>query len=106
MDSAAINPIGLAFTLAMGLLCVVLPRRYACVPIILLCCFMTMGQAIVVGSWHFTMIRVAMLFGWMRVLVRREWRRLAWNQVDSMIVLWSITNFVAYIALWQSMDAV
>ena len=41
-------------------------------PVIMLTCFMSMGQVIVVMGLHFNMIRVLALFGWARLLVRGE----------------------------------
>src|SRR3954470_17948037 len=101
-----VNPIGLALTLVMGLLLVALPRRYAFAPVVILCCYMTMGQAIVVAGCHFTMIRVLILFGWVRLLVRGELRSFKWNDLDKMIVAWAICSFVIYITLWQNLDAI
>ena len=58
MDQNYINPLGLAFTLLMGVLLIALPRRYALVPVIMLTCFMTMGQSVIVMGFHFNMIRI------------------------------------------------
>jgi hypothetical protein len=45
-----INPIGLAFTLLMGILVLALPRRYALLPVIILTCYMTIGMRVMVAE--------------------------------------------------------
>jgi hypothetical protein len=104
--AGGVNPIGLAFTLVMGLLIVIVPRRYAFVPIIILTCYMTMGNAIVVGGLHFTMIRVLLLFGWIRVVVRGEIRSIRLNSIDRIVLWWSLSAAVTYVLLWQNGDSI
>lgn len=104
--NTSLTPFGLALTIAAGLLLLVLPRRYAIAPILMMCCYMTMGQSVVVVGCHFTMIRVMMLFGWTRVILHGEIRRIGLNQLDTFILWWTAVSFVAYVALWRSGDAV
>src|SRR5689334_21510117 len=82
-----INPLGLVFTLLMGALMCIVPRRYALVPVIALTCYMTMGMRVMVGGLNFTMIRILLLFGWARIIVRGEFRELRLNRMDK-TVLW------------------
>jgi hypothetical protein len=100
------NALGLALTIASGLMLLVLPRRYAIAPVIVICCYMTMGQSIVVAGCHFTMIRVLVVFGWARVLLRGEFQNIELNLLDRMIFWWTAISFVAYVGLWHSGDAV
>jgi hypothetical protein len=77
-----INPIGLAFTLLMGILVLVLPRRYALLPVIILTCYMTMGMRVMVAGLNFTMLRILLLFGWARLILRGEFRSIKLNRID------------------------
>jgi hypothetical protein len=52
----------MAFTIVMGLLVLILPRRYVLWPIMALICYMTMGMRLIVGGLNFTMIRVLLIF--------------------------------------------
>jgi hypothetical protein len=99
------NPLGIAFALTMGIFLVALPRRYAVIPILMLVCYMTMGTNLVVGGFNFTMLRVLLVFGCVRMLVRREFRGLKLNRIDWAIVAFVISGIVAYTLLWQSYDA-
>src|SRR6266404_6382835 len=103
--STFINPFGLVFTLLMGVLSVVLPRRFAVIPVIVLTCYMTMGMRLVVGGLNFTMIRVLLVFAWARLLLRGELRSIKLNTLDKTIIACEISGFVAYLLLWQTTNA-
>ncbi len=47
-----------------------------------------------------------MLFGWTRVLLRGEFRKIKLGQLDKMILWWTAIGFVAYVGLWRSGDAI
>ena len=100
------NAAGIAFTVVTGLVMLVLPRRYAVGPVMVTCCYMTMGQSIVVAGCHFTMIRILMLIGWSRVFLRGEIRALKLNRLDRTILWWIAVNCVAYVILWHNGDAI
>jgi hypothetical protein len=97
-----INGFGLGFTLFMCLLMLVLPRRYALVPVIILTCYMTMGERIMVAGANFTMIRILTLAGWIRLIVRGEIRSLRLNAIDKVIVVWTLSGIVLHTLLWQT----
>lgn len=100
-----ITVLGIAFTLVMGLLLILLPRRYALAPVIMLACYMTMGQVIVIFGLHFTMIRVLILLGWARLFIRREVRALKLNSIDKVLICWTISSVVMNTLLWRTSDA-
>src|SRR5271157_3445550 len=100
-----INPAGLAFTLLMACLLIALPRRYALLPVIALTCYMTMGMRIMVADLNFTMIRVLLLFGWIRLIIRGEIRWLKLNQLDKLMICFVMSSIVTYTLLWGSYDA-
>jgi len=95
-----LNPLGVIFTLAMCLLLVVLPRRFAFVPILALVCYMTMGVRLMVGGLNFTMLRILLLFGCVRIIFRSEWKGFIFNSIDRAVLCFSIFSIFAYAALW------
>jgi hypothetical protein len=103
--STFINPFGLAFTLLMCVLLVVLPRRYALLPIIALVCYMTMGMRIMIGSLNFTMIRILLPFGWIRLVFRGELKGIKLNPIDKTLLLYVSVAIVADTLLWQTFGA-
>ena len=100
-----INGLGLAFTLLMCLLMLVLPRRFALVPVIILTCYMTMGERLMVAGANFTMIRIVTMAGWTRIIFRGEVRLLKLNPIDKAVVAWAISSIVMYTLLWQTGQA-
>jgi hypothetical protein len=99
------NPLGIAFALTMGIFLVALPRRYAVIPILMLVCYMTMGTNLVVGGFNFTMLRVLLVFGCVRLLVRKEFRGLKLNRIDWAIIAFVISSIITYTILWGSYDS-
>ncbi len=100
-----INGIGLGFTLLMCLLMLVLPRRYAVVPVIILTCYMTMGERVMVAGANFTMIRIVTFAGWVRIIGRGEVSLLKTNPIDKAVIAWTISSIVIYTLLWQTGQA-
>ncbi len=100
-NATFITTTGLVFTLFMGLLIVVLPRRFALVPVFALMCLMTMGERLMIGGLNFTMIRILLLFGWTRLLFKKEIRSIRFNKIDVAIILWVISSMVLHNVLWQ-----
>jgi hypothetical protein len=97
-----INPLGLAFTLLMGALILVLPRRYALLPVVILTCYMTMGERVMIAGLNFTMIRILLVFGWLRLVTRSEIHPLKLNSIDKATLLWVLFSIVMHTLLWQS----
>jgi hypothetical protein len=100
-----ISPFGLGFGLCMCLLLVVLPRRFVAFPIVALVCFMTMGERVIVAGLNFTLLRILLLFGWGRLVLRGELRSIRLNRIDRAILWWTLSSIVIYVLLWQSFDA-
>jgi hypothetical protein len=104
-NTTFITPLGMAFTLLMGILLLILPRKYALLPVVLLMCYMTMGMRLMVADLNFTMIRILLLFGTVRILARQEFRRLKLNAIDWTILWFVLASSVTYILLWGNFDA-
>jgi hypothetical protein len=99
-----LNTLGLLVLCGTGLLMLVLPRRYALLPVIIVTCFMTLGQVVLVGGLHFTMIRILVLFGWVRLFIRREFRPIHLNAVDKSVLAWTLVAIITHSLLWQTSD--
>jgi hypothetical protein len=99
------NPLGIAFALLMGIFLVVLPRRYAIIPILALVSYLTMGTNIVVGGLNFTMLRFLLVFGWARLIIRKELRGVKLNRIDWAVIAFVVSSLITYTLLWQTYDA-
>ena len=49
---------------------------------------MTLGQQILIGPFHFTVIRILVAVGILRVVISKEQISGGWNSLDRMLVLW------------------
>jgi len=87
------------FTLVMGLLTLFLPRRFAVFPLIVTACFITLGQVISVASLHFTMFRIIIFFGLIRIIIRKEAFSIRLHTIDKILIAYVITSATAYILL-------
>ena len=94
------NSVAFAFMLLMGILMLVLPRRYALVPLLMAACYMTLGQRFVIIGLDFTIFRIIILFGIIRSIIRKEYSSITFNTIDKTIIFWAIiclfTGFKTY----------
>ena len=106
MESAGIvNTFGLCATLLMGFLTLVLPWRFIVLPLLIVSCYITVGQSIVIANMNFTMLRIILLFSFFRVVIYRENKILNFNNIDKAVFLYLIINFVFHNILWQKLSA-
>ena len=104
-DISTITPLGLVFTLVMGILMYVLPRRYAPIPMIMAGCYITLGQMVYVAGLHFSVMRIMILVGWLRVITRKEFKEIKFNRIDKALLVWAFASAIMYNIQWQTYDA-
>jgi hypothetical protein len=78
--------LGLTLTLGFALLVLCRSRWMAAVAVIVAVCYVTEGQVVNVGVFHFTAIRIVLLAGLIRVMARGEWRYIRFNRLDGILV--------------------
>ena len=100
-----VSDYGLLFALIMIIALLSVPRRHALIPVFMTACYLTLGQVINVAGLNFTLMRVIIMFGWIRVVVRGEYRQLKLTSIDLWMALWVSTSFVVYNILWQTQQA-
>jgi hypothetical protein len=91
-----IHPVSLGFTLLMGMLMFTLPRRLAIVPAIITACFITDMQRIVLAGFDFNMLRILLVVGWTRLIVRGEIRSIELNPIDKAIILFVFSRMTIF----------
>lgn len=90
--STEIHPVGVLSLCLLSALAVLLPRRWAALPVILLLCFIPAGQRLVIATVDFTFIRLLMMVVWFRLFIRREMRPIVWNHLDRAMIVWAIVS--------------
>jgi hypothetical protein len=84
-----VNPLAATFISVSALALLVLPRRWAPLPLIVGTCYMTMGQGLEVGPFSFTAVRLLVGAGAIRVVLRGERLAGKLNALDWLMIAWS-----------------
>jgi hypothetical protein len=97
-DFSPISTFGYLFIFCMGILLLKLPtRRYALMPLLLSGCYMTLGQVLTIGPLHFSIFRIMLLFGWIRIIDKKELARVKLNYIDKVLIAWTIASSLIYV---------
>jgi hypothetical protein len=105
MENASnLTPLGLAFLMTMGLLILVLPRRLVFLPFIMAVSYTTLGQRVVIAGLNFDIIRILLLFGWVRLLIRGELKAFDFTVIDKLIIAFVLASVITATILTPTMD--
>jgi hypothetical protein len=96
-EAGNISPGSLVITICLGILLVVLPRRFALVPIFIGGSYLTLGQSLILGGAHFHLIRILIAFGLLRILIRGEILSIQATIIDKLLVAWLMTRTFLYV---------
>jgi hypothetical protein len=89
------NGLGILFALITATLMFVLPRRWALVPLFMGAAYVTVGQVIEAGPFHFTIMRLLLAVGFLRVIVKRERIEGGLTGLDKIVILWAVWAVVS-----------
>src|SRR5690349_13081632 len=84
------TPLATIFLIVNAAALLWLPRRWAPLPLLVGACYMTLGQGITIGVLNFPVIRLIMLVGFVRVIVRRERLVGGLNGLDRIMIAWGV----------------
>jgi hypothetical protein len=85
-----VNFTAIVFTSVAAFFLFRLPRQWAALPLLVGAGYMTLGPALNMGPFHFTVIRILVAVGFLRILVKGERMPGNWGALDSLIVAWAI----------------
>ena len=94
-----VHPLGAAMLLILGIATLFVRRRFAIAPMIILACFVAPAQRIAIGSIDFDFLRIITIFGWVRILIRREYQGFSPRPIDLWVALWGVTGIILYTLL-------
>ncbi len=75
------------------------PRRWAPLPLLVGACYMTLGEGVVLGPFHFPIIRLLMLMGFFRALARGERIQGGLVKLDWIMIAWAVWALIAGLVL-------
>jgi hypothetical protein len=104
-DQTTLHPVGLAAVLLLGVATLVVKRRNALLPMLVLACFVSTAQRVVIATLDFNLVRVMVLFGFLRLMARGEYRSWRRTPVDSFVIAWAVVSLAAYSSLRGNIPA-
>ncbi len=105
VNQTVINPIVIFLTLGAGIMILFLPRRYVFLPFIFIATFIPMQQRILIAGFDFFMIRILILFGFTRIIIRSRFYLLKLNPIDKLMILFCVFRIIMYSILWKTPGA-
>ena len=88
------NPLGAFLTLLFSAVVFAAPRRFALLGVMGATCYVTQGQMINIGGFHFTTIRLIFLVGIIRCFTRGEFKAMEFNSIDKCLVAYVISSLL------------
>jgi hypothetical protein len=85
-----VNEWGALFLAVATVLVALLPRRLALLPVLAAAAWMTRGQVVEVASANFTILRLVVGVGVLRVLLRGETVAGGWKKLDTLMLVWAV----------------
>lgn len=95
-DVTNIHPLGLTVVLILGMVMLFVPRRWTILPILIIACFISSVQKIVIFSLDFNLLRIMVVFGIVRIFIRGEYKSFTSKSLDKIVILWTISSFLIY----------
>jgi hypothetical protein len=84
------SPLGILFVIVTGWMVLVCRRETGPVPLLIAVLYVPRSQIVQVGSLSFPVIRILILLGFLRILVRREGLAGGKNKLDGLILAWAL----------------
>jgi hypothetical protein len=108
--ASVFSPVVMVIILLAGILILVLPREKAIVPFFMTAIIIPMDQVLVIGSLHFPMLRVLILFGLARILKDGNFGKAAFsggfNKIDKAMIVMTVFTLIDGILLWRQVGQV
>jgi hypothetical protein len=83
-----------------------IPRRYILLPFIVAACFVPSDQRIIVMGLDFTILRMLIVAGVLRMAVRQEIRHIKFNSFDLVLAAWLLCGTFIYVLQWTDTSAI
>lgn len=89
----------------LGVLTLIVPGKFLLVPYVIAACFVPTDQRVVIMELDFTVLRILVLVGVLRIFIRGELIRVNWHKLDHLIFAWLICGAFVYVIQWMSLKA-
>jgi hypothetical protein len=103
--SASISIAYLVATLVIVTLIFILPRQCVIIPIIISVCYLNLEQKFIIAGFNIHLLRVLIMFGWIRLILRKEIEIPKFNYIDVTILCWVLISIITNTLLWLTWEA-
>lgn len=102
-----LHPLVAAALCLSVILILLLPRKHTVGPVLLTAFFVPLGQVAVIGGVHFTVLRIAIIFGLVRLALSGTGARLRgrFNAIDGAFTLWAVAYALSVVLLYMDGQA-
>jgi len=90
--------------LLLGALTLLLPLRYFLAPYIVAACFIPADQRIIIADLDFTVLRILVVVGVIRLCLKGEIKNIKWNRFDKLVLVWVVVGAIIYVLQWKSIS--
>ncbi len=104
-NQTTVHPLGLSAVIVLGLCVLFLPRRWSVLPFLAMACFVSSAQRIVIIGLDFDFLRIMVLFGAVRLILRKEHLDFAWVSLDTVVALWAVSSMLFYVIQVRTFSA-
>ncbi len=99
-NTTTLHPIGVGAIAVLGIAMLAVPRRWALVVMLVMACFVSPAQRVVVMSIDLNMLRIMILAGWLRIALRGETRGVVLKPIDGALIAWAVIGSVMMTILY------
>jgi len=97
-NETIITPLALIVTLINGFIILYIEKRYLIIPLIINIIFIPYMQRIVVAGLDFDMLRIVILFSFIRIFItKKEFNDIKFNKIDKIFFIWIIVSMIIYV---------
>ena len=104
-NQTVINPLALFFTIIACICILSLKREYMMIPALLIAMFTTTMQRIVIFGIDFPLLRIILLFAFLRMFLNLHNTSMRFNIIDKLIISWMSIKIVLVTFLWSTTGA-
>lgn len=105
-NQTLVHPLGLLAIAILGFCVLSFPRRWSVLPFLIMTCFVSSAQRIVIAGADFDFLRIMVLFGVVRLIIRKEYVFYVMTPIDISLTLWVISSIIFYVLRQPTVSAV
>ncbi len=96
----------IAFMIVLSLVTMFVPKKYFLLPYIVAACFVPADQRIVIVGLDFTVLRILVTVGVLRIALDEDSKPLRLNSFDKLVIAWALSGAVIYVLRWGTFAAI